>query len=154
MPPRPSSPPKARLRTIEKLAAAGIPVGVMTAPIIPALNDHEIPKLIAAAAAAGARQAAYVAVRLPYANRELFERWLGEHFPDRKEKVLNQIRALRDGKLNSSEFGGRMKGTGRLAGQIESLFHIACRKAGIGRDRLRLSTSAFRRPPGDQLEFF
>jgi DNA repair photolyase len=149
-----TSPPVARLRTIEKLTAAGIPVGVMTAPIIPAINDHEIPKLIAAAASAGARYAAYVAVRLPYANKDLFEGWLDEHFPDRKEKVLNQIKSLRDGKLNSSEFGQRMKGTGRLAAQIEDMFHIACRKAGIGRERLKLSTASFRRPPGSQLELF
>jgi len=149
-----TSPPRARLRAIERLAEAGIPVGVMTAPIIPAINDHEIPALIAAAAKAGARHAAYVALRLPYANKALFEGWLAEHFPDRKDKVLNQLKALRGGKLNSSEFGERMTGTGRLAAQMESMFKLACRRAGIGRERLELSTAAFRRPPGDQLELF
>ena len=149
-----TSPPQARLRTIEKLAAAGIPVGVMTAPVIPAINDHEVPSLIAAAADAGARFAGYVAVRLPHANKELFDLWLDEHFPDRKEKVLNQIRSLRDGKLNSAEFGQRMKGSGRLATQIEDMFQVASRQAGIGRERLELSAASFRRPRGNQLELF
>jgi DNA repair photolyase len=149
-----TSPPRARLRTIEKLAAAGIPVGVMIAPVIPAVNDHEIPRLIAAAAEAGATYAAYVTVRLPHANKELFEQWLDEHLPDRKEKVLGQIRSLREGKLNDSEFGQRMRGVGNLALQIEQLFNVASRKAGIGQERLKLSVAAFRRPMGPQLELF
>ncbi|MGB0581892.1 MAG: PA0069 family radical SAM protein [Limisphaerales bacterium] len=149
-----TSPPAARLRTIRTLAEAGIPVGVMVAPVIPAINDHEIPKLIAAAAEAGATHAAFVAIRLPYANKELFDQWLEEHFPDRKEKVLNQIRSLRDGKLNSSDFGDRMRGTGNIAEQIEQMFTIASRKAGLNRRKLNLSAVSFRRPAGNQLEFF
>jgi len=149
-----TSPPAARLRTIRKLAEAGVPVGVMIAPVIPAINDHEIPKLIAAAADAGARHAAFIAIRLPYANKDLFDRWLEENFPDRKEKVLNQIRSLRDGRLNSSDFGERMRGTGQIAEQIENMFKIACRKAGMNEEKLNLSNDSFRRPRGDQLEFF
>jgi DNA repair photolyase len=149
-----TSPPAARLRAIEKLAAAGIPVGVMVAPVIPALNDHEIPKLLSAAADAGARFASYVTLRLPYANKELFEGWLREHFPERSEKVLNQIRSLRDGRLNDSSFGSRMRGTGPLADQIDSLFRVAARKAGLNDQRLRLSIAAFRRPGGTQLQLF
>lgn len=149
-----TSPPAARLRTIRTLAEAGITVGVMVAPVIPALNDHEIPKLIAAAAEAGARHAAFVPIRLPYANKELFDQWLAEHFPDRQDKVLNQIRSLRDGKLNNSDFGQRMRGAGRLAEQIKSMFEIACRKAGMNGEKLNLSTASFRRPAGDQMELF
>jgi len=149
-----TSPPLARLRTIARLAAAGVPTGVMIAPVIPAINDHEIPKLLASAAEAGARFASFVTVRLPYANKELFDQWLGEHFPDRKEKVLNQIKSLRDGKLNDSEFGQRMKGTGPLAEQISKMFEISSRKTGIGNERLNLSTDHFRRPAGNQLELF
>lgn len=149
-----TAPPKSRLRTIRRLADAGIPVGVMTASIIPAINDHEILQLITAAADAGARHASYVVLRLPHANKDLFDRWLDEHFPDRKQKVPNQIKSLREGKLNSAEFGARMKGTGRLAKQIESMFGIACRKAGIGREGLKLSTAAFRRSRDKQLELF
>jgi DNA repair photolyase len=149
-----TSPPKARLRTIEKLAAAGIPVGVMIAPVIPAVNDHEIPALVAAAADAGASYAAYVAVRLPHANKELFEQWLEEHMPDRKDKVLGQVRSLREGKLNDSAFGQRMRGVGNLAKQIEQLFNVSCRKSGIGGERLKLSVAAFRRPSGRQMELF
>lgn len=149
-----TSPPLARLRAIERLATAGIPVGVMIAPVIPALNDHEIPQLLQHAATAGARFASFVTLRLPYANKDLFEAWLQEHFPDRREKVLNQIRSLRDGKLNDATFGNRMRGSGPLATQIDSMFRIACRKAGIGSERLRLSTSAFRRPGGTQLSLF
>lgn len=149
-----TSPPQSRLRTISRLTEAGIPVGVMIAPVIPAINDHEIPKLLASAADAGARFAAYVSLRLPYGNKDLFDRWLEEHYPDRKEKVLNQIKSLRDGKLNESEFGRRMRGTGPLAEQIRQMFEISCRKAGIGDEKLNFSTTHFRRPAGNQLELF
>lgn len=149
-----TSPPKARLSAIRRLSAAGIPVGVMIAPVIPALNDHEVPRLIEAAAEAGARHAAFVPVRLPYQNRELFVNWLAEHFPDRQEKVLNQIRSMRGGKLNSSDFGNRMRGEGRIAEQIQQLFMVACRKAGIANNRLRLSTESFRRGELNQPELF
>ncbi len=146
-----TSPPAARLATITDLAQAGIPVGVLTAPMIPGLNDHELPHLLAAAANAGAQFAGYVTLRLPYQNKALFEQWLQEHYPLRKDKVLARIRAVRDGDLNSAEFGTRMRGTGLFADQIEQLFDVGCRKAGLNRAALPLSTAAFRRPGGIQL---
>jgi DNA repair photolyase len=119
----------------------------MTAPVIPGLNDHELPNLISAAAEAGASFAAYTPVRLPYAVRPLFEDWLARHFPERKEKVLNHIRSMRGGKLNDSRFGSRMRGEGIFAGHIAQLFSLSCRRAGIGDGRFpSLSTVAFRRP--------
>src|SRR4051812_38039320 len=122
--------PKHRLAAIETLSRAGVPVGVLLAPMIPGLTDHEIPNLVAAAASAGAQYAGYVVLRLPFAVKSLFEEWLTQHFPDRKDKVLNHIRALRDGRLNDPNFGTRMRGEGKIADQIEALFSIASRKAG------------------------
>lgn len=145
MEPRTSRPAR-RLAAIEALAQAGIPVGVMIAPVIPGLTDHEIPALISAAAEAGASFAAYTPVRLPYAVRPLFEDWLERHFPERKEKVLNRIRSVRGGKLNDPRFGTRMRGEGIFAEHIAQLFSISCRRAGIGEKKFpSLSTAAFRR---------
>ncbi len=149
-----TSPPAARLATIRKLADAGVPVGVMVAPVIPGLTDHEIPNIAAAAVEAGARFAGHVVVRLPYAVAPLFEQWLATHFPDKKEKVLNRLRALRGGKLYDSQFGKRMTGEGIFAEQIENLFNVACRRAGIANNVLNLSTGSFRRPGGKQLALF
>src|SRR5438876_476982 len=117
--------PGHRLAAIEALSQARIPVGVLVAPVIPALNDHELPALLAAAAKAGAKSAGYVALRLPYAVAPLFEDWLTRHFPDRKEKVLNRIRAIRGGKLNDPKFGSRMEGEGIYAKQIAKMFDVA-----------------------------
>lgn len=153
MEPRTATPP-ARLSAIETLASAGVPVGVMVAPIIPGLNDHEIPSIIQAAVQAGAKFAGHVTLRLPFAVAPLFEEWLARHFPDRKEKVLNQIRSLRGGKLNDSRFGSRMTGEGIFAEQIQSLFRVACRKAGIENAHPRLTAEAFRRTSGNQLQLF
>ena len=138
--------PHHRLAAIEALSKAGIPVGVMTAPIIPALNDHEIPNLIAAAVNAGAQFAGYVTLRLPFGLGPLFEEWLARHFPDRKEKVLNRVRAVRGGKINDPNFGTRMRGEGTFADQIEGLFEAACRKAGVAGRHPELSAAAFRVP--------
>jgi DNA repair photolyase len=148
-----TSPPAARLGAISALAKAGIPVGVLVAPVIPGLTDHEIPALVEAAAQAGARTAGYVMLRLPHAVAPLFEQWLGNHFPDRKEKVLNRLRSMRQGKLNESAFGRRMRGEGIFADQVEALFDVACRKHGLGNERVSLSTAAFRKPAGNQMEF-
>lgn len=153
MEPRAST-PALRLEAIRALAQAGIPVGVMVAPTLPGLTDHEMPSIIAAAAQAGARFAGYVVLRLPYAVKSLFERWLEEHMPDRKSKVLNRIRAVRGGKLNDPRFGNRMKGEGIFAEQIAKLFTASCQKAGILGRHPELSTAAFRRPSGSQLSFF
>ena len=145
MEPRTSRPVR-RLAAIEALARAGVSVGVMTAPVIPGLNDHELPSLISAAAEAGAGFAAYTPVRLPHTVRPLFEDWLARQFPERKEKVLNRIRSMRGGRLNDPHFGSRMRGEGIFANQISQLFDISCRRAGLeGKCFPRLSTAAFRR---------
>jgi DNA repair photolyase len=140
-----TSTPAARLETIEKLRSVGVPVGVMVAPIIPGLTDHEVPKILEACAKAGAQFAAYTIVRLPWAVAPLFEHWLEEHFPDRKEKILGRIKHLRgNGRLNTSKWHTRMTGEGVFAQQIASLFEIARRRAGIG-ERPKLSTASFRK---------
>jgi DNA repair photolyase len=145
MEPRTSRPAR-RLATMEALARAGVPVGVMTAPVIPGLTDHELPALISAAGRAGATFAAYVPLRLPYTVRPLFEEWLERHFPDRKVKVLNRIRSMRGGELNDPRFGSRMRGEGVFADQIAQMFSISCRRAGIAEGRFpKLSTAAFRK---------
>jgi DNA repair photolyase len=146
--------PAHRLAAIRKLRDAGIPVGVMIAPIIPGLNDHEIPSLLAEAARAGATSAGKVVLRLPFALKELFEGWLERHFPEQKDKVLNRIRALRDGQLNDPAPGRRMTGEGLFAEQIAKMFEVACRRAGLNEDGRALSTAAFRRPGGVQLDLF
>jgi DNA repair photolyase len=147
-----TSPPAARLGAVNALAKAGIPVGVLMAPVIPGLTDHEIPALMEAAARAGARAAGYVMLRLPHAVAPLFEQWLGTHYPDRKEKVLNRLRSMRQGKLNESAFGRRMRGEGIFADQVEALFGVACRKHGLANEHVSLSTAAFRTPGGSQLD--
>ena len=138
--------PSHRLEAIAQAAKAGIPTGVVVAPIIPAVNDHEIPAILAAAAEAGARFAGYVVLRLPHGLGPLFEDWLERHLPDRKQKVLNQIRSLRQGKLNDPNFGSRMRGQGPLAKQIASMFRVAKRRAGIEERGPDLSVKAFRKP--------
>src|SRR6266446_271828 len=141
-----TSAPSARLEVIEQLRDSGVPVGVMVAPIIPGLTDHEVPKILEACGKAGAQFAGYTIVRLPWAVAPLFEHWLEEHFPARKEKILGRIRDLRgNGKLNNSKWHTRMTGEGILAEQIASLFKVGCRRAGIGK-RPQLCTASFRRP--------
>lgn len=149
MEPRTSA-PAARLDAVGKLRAAGIPVGVMVAPVIPGINDHEIPAIVAACAKAGAQFAGYVLLRLPWAVRPLFEHWLDEHFPERKTKVLERMRHTRGGeKLYDSRWRKRQIGEGIFAEQIEKIFEVSCRRAGFG-ERPQLSTAAFRRS-GEQL---
>lgn len=138
--------PAHRLAAIRALSEAGVPVGVMTAPVIPAVNDHEVPALIAAAVEAGAKFAGYVVLRLPHGLGPLFEDWLLRHFPDRREKVLGQLKAIRGGRVNDPRFGSRMRGEGIFAEQMAALFATACRKAGIAGNRPQLSTAAFRVP--------
>ena len=146
-----TSPPLARLKAISELAGAGIPVGVNIAPIIPGLTDHELPAILKAAAKAGATSAGYTVVRLPHAVAPLFENWLATHFPDRKEKILNRIRAMRDGKLYKSEWGKRFTGEGIYADQLAQMFDVARRKAGIRNDGAELSAESFRRAEEKQL---
>lgn len=152
MEPRASHPSK-RLEAIAHLKAAGVPVGVNVAPVIPGLTDEEIPAIVQAAAEAGAVFAGMQPVRLPYGVKDLFSQWLETHMPDRKDKVLNRIRALRGNKLNDPRFGTRMRGEGVFAQQIEQLFESACRRAGIRRQGPPLSTQHFRRP-STQLALF
>ncbi len=149
-----TAPPAARLAAIRELAQAGIPAGVNMAPVIPGLTDHEMPAILQAAADAGATAAGFAVVRLPYAVAPLFEKWLETHFPDRKEKVLNRLRSLRGGKLNDSQWGKRLRGEGVFADQMEQMFEVARRKAGIQNYGNELSAAAFRRPPGAQLPLF
>jgi DNA repair photolyase len=149
-----TSPPAARLAAIRSLAEAGVPVGVMVAPVIPAVNDQEIPAILKAAAAGGAQFASYVMLRLPHGVKDLFVDWLERHFPDRRRKVLGQIEAMRGGRLNESGFGRRMRGEGLLAEQVAQLFHAASRKHGLAEEGPGLSTAAFRRPGGLQLPLF
>jgi DNA repair photolyase len=141
-----TSPPQARLDAVAKLRRAGIPVGVMVAPIIPALNEHEVPSILEACGKAGAQSAAYVILRLPWSVAPIFERWLEEHFPERKEKVLGRVRHVRGRgeKVYDSRWKVRQTGEGIFAEQIAALFQMSCRRYGIG-PRPELSTAAFRR---------
>ena len=140
-----TSTPELRLDAISTLAEAGIPVGVNVAPVIPALTDHEMPAILAAAKKAGARWANYVALRLPWAVAPLFEQWLTENFPDRKDKVLNRVRELRNGKLYDATWGQRGRGTGIFAEQTDALFDVTCRKLGLNEEERALTTEHFRR---------
>lgn len=149
-----TSPPSARLAAIRKFAEAKIPVSVNVAPIIPGLTDHEAPKILQAARDAGATSAGFTVIRLPHANAPLFEQWLQTHFPDRKEKVLNRLKAMRGGKLYDAEWGKRFGGEGIFAEQIAKIFEVARRRAGFNNDFEELSISAFRRPGGTQLGLF
>lgn len=148
-----TSRPAARLRAIEDLAKAGIPVGVNVAPCIPGLTDHEMPAILKAARDAGAESAGFTPVRLPLAVTPLFTAWLAEHRPLRKEKVLENIRNMRDGKLNDANFGSRMRGTGALAENMRQMFKITTKKLGMNQKSFALDSSHFCRP-GDQLSFF
>jgi len=154
MEPRASAPVR-RLAAISSLAQAGIPVGVMVAPIIPGLTDHEIPAIVNAAAQAGARFAGHTIIRLPYSVKDLFTQWLETHYPERKNKILNRIRTIRRGKLNDSRWHQRMRGQGVFAESTHTLFAAVCRKAGLTPSGPQLSTAAFRRPDeGLQLSLF
>ena len=152
MEPRASHPAR-RLEAVRTLADAGVPVGVMVAPIIPGLTDHEVPAILEAAAAAGAFTAGRNVVRLPHGVKDLFAAWLDTHAPDRKAKVLNRVRAMRDGKLNESTFGARMVGDGPFADSIHQMFDLHRRRLGLTRS-LKLSSAAFRRPGGTQASLF
>ena len=156
MEPRAST-PRRRFEALRELSAAGIPCGVMAAPIIPGLNDDQIPAILEAAAEAGASRAGYILVRLPHGLRELFSDWLATHFPDRRDRVLNRLREARDGNLNDPRFHHRMKGGGKYAEQIGRLFETVRRRVGLGGGgngrTASPSTAAFRRRP-DQRSLF
>jgi DNA repair photolyase len=145
-----TSRPQARLQAVRELTDAGIPVGVMMAPIIPGLTDHEIPNIIAAAKEAGAVSAYYTIVRLPLSVEPIFVNWVKENVPERAEKIIHQIQSLRGGKMYQSDFGSRMRGEGVLADHIKQFFELNCRRHGLNEKRTELSTHAFRRP-GEQM---
>jgi DNA repair photolyase len=153
MEPRTSSPER-RLEAIAVLARAGIPTGVLVAPVVPALTDSEIPSILERAAAAGARYAGHVVLRLPHGVKSIFEEWLVTHYPDRKEKVLARVRALRGGRLYQARFGERMGGTGIFAEQIQTLFEASRRKYGLSERGPAPSTASFRRPGPAQRGLF
>jgi DNA repair photolyase len=126
----------------------------MVAPIIPGLNEVEVPAIIKAAVQAGAQCAGYTHLRLPYGVAPLFEQWLEQHLPTKKDKVLNRVRAMRGGQLNENQFGKRMRGEGIFADQIASLFKLACRQSGLPNQAPALSTASFRRSLDPQLTLF
>lgn len=144
-----TSAPHARLDAIRKLTQASVPVRVMTAPIIPGVNDNEIPQLLQAAAEAGAIGANYVLLRLPLSVAPMFMDWLARHFPDRKSRVEAWIRDMRHGKLNHAQFGERMKGAGEMAEQINNLYRIFARRHRLNRHLPKLDAMRFR-PPSTQ----
>ena len=148
--PRTSSPQR-RLEALRTLSEAGIRTSVLIAPVIPGLNDHEIPAICNEVAKAGATAVGFVMLRLPLSVAPLFEDWLTRHYPDRKAKVLHKLQEMRAGKLNDPNFGSRMRGTGPVAQQIADLLRLARRRTGLNKRHEPLSTSAFRRP-GEQLK--
>lgn len=153
--PRAPSPAR-RLAAMARLRDAGVPVGVLFAPLIPALNDHELERVLEAAHAAGAEAAGYGLLRLPRELRQLFEDWLVTHYPDRAAHVLSLLRQMRGGELNDSRFGHRMRGDGVFAGLYRQRLQRCCERLGLNRMRRELNTARFRPPARDagQLALF
>ena len=153
--PRASSPAQ-RLDAIRQLRAAGIPVGVSMAPVIPALTDEEIPAILNAAAEAGAQFVGTTVVRLPFSVKDIFSAWLDTHFPERKDKVLGRIRAMQGATLSHKDFGTRLKGEGIWAEQIHAMVKVSMKRAGFASGRPEVSGAAFCRPReiGGQLDLF
>jgi len=152
--PRAASPTR-RLRTIETLARAGVPVCVNVAPVIPFVNEPEIERILEAASAAGARGAFYTLLRLPWEVAPLFRQWLQVHLPQRAERVMNRVREMRGGRDYDADFASRMKGTGLWADLIRQRFDKACARLGLGRARFDLRDDLFQPPsPGSQLDLF
>jgi len=145
--------PAARLRVVRELSAAGIPTGVLAAPMIPAINDSELERIVAAAAAAGAFRAGYVLLRLPHELKIIFRQWLDEHFPERAEHVMSLVRDTRDGRENDPRFGSRMRGSGPWAQLLKDRFALACKRHGLTASRERELSCAHFQPPasGGQL---
>jgi len=148
--------PQRRLETVKRLSAAGIPAGVLFAPVIPALNDAEMESILEAASNAGARYAGYVLLRLPHEVKNLFEEWLQVHEPLKAARIMNRVRDMRGGQENDPRFGTRMRGTGIFAEVIRHRFDLACKRHGLTRSARSLDTSKFNPPgaPGRQLTLF
>jgi DNA repair photolyase len=132
---------------VRALSAQGVPVGVLVSPVIPALNDVDMERVLGAAAEAGARAAHYILVRLPLEIKDLFSEWLDTHYPDRAERVRNLIRDTRGGKLYDARFGTRMRGEGVYAELIARRFQVAAHRLGLDRGMPPLDCSQFQRPP-------
>ena len=147
MEPRASTPTK-RLEAIRAMSEAGIPTDVMASPMIPALNDHELERILDAGAAAGAKEASYVLLRLPLEVSPLFRDWLLRHYPDRYRHVMSLVRSMRGGKDYDAEFGKRMKGSGPYAWQISRRFELAAKKYGLTRRTIGLNSDLFVPPSG------
>jgi DNA repair photolyase len=145
MEPRAATPPR-RIEAIKALSEAGVPVSVMVAPIVPAINDSEIERILETARGAGAVEAGFVLLRLPLELKELFREWLATEFPDRAAKVINVLRSMHGGKDYVAEFGLRQRGTGPYAEQIGMRFRLATKRLGLNERHLRLRTDLFRRP--------
>ena len=143
--------PHKRIAAIGALAAAGIPTYVSVSPIVPAITDHELEAILAAAAEAGARAAFFIPIRLPHEVAPLFRAWLDAHHPDRADKVMNIIRAIRSGRDNDPDFFTRMRGSGPWADLIRTRFAIACRRLGLNRERIELRCDLFRPAEGPQM---
>jgi DNA repair photolyase len=137
-----------RIRTIEELSKLGVPMGVMLGPMIPGLNEHEMPAIIKAASEAGARFSAYTFIRLNGAIKFLFHDWLYKNFPDRADKVWHMIEGSHDGKVNDSRWGVRMRGEGGIAKMVNDQYHTYTKKYGLGHERLEVDCSRFMRPGG------
>ena len=146
--------PQARLKALEQLAAAGVPVGVMVAPVIPSLTDHEMEHILEAAKNAGATRAGYTLLRLPHEVKDLFREWLAEHYPDRAQHVMSIINQSRGGKDYQAQFGTRMVGTGVFAELLRKRFQVAKRKLGLDApdERFELRTDLFRPPAVNQAQ--
>lgn len=138
--------PKRRIETLQRLSNAGVPTGVMFAPVIPILNDGEMERVLETASSAGARFAGYVIVRLPHEIKDLFRQWLEDHEPAKAEHVMNRIRDLRGGKENDPQFGSRMTGTGIYAQLIHRRFELACKRLGLNESKHTLDSTQFRAP--------
>jgi DNA repair photolyase len=155
MEPRASTPVK-RLEALRLLSNAGVPTAVMTAPVIPAINDSEIERILDAAANAGVTEAGYVMLRLPLEIKDLFREWLKEHFPDKSKHVIALVRDLHGGRDYDATFGKRQTGSGPYAWSVGRRFELACRRLGLNRRRSRLTTALFKPPArrGNQLDLF
>jgi DNA repair photolyase len=148
--------PQRRLQTIERLARAGVPVGVSVSPVIPFLNEPELERILDAAAQAGAGRAFSIVLRLPWEVNPLFQQWLQAHFPDRAARIMSRVREMRGGRDNDARFGSRMKGSGVWAQLLRQRFDKACSRLGLNRERIELDLSAFKRPrpPAVQARLF
>jgi len=155
MEPRASTPPK-RLEAIRELSRAGVPTAIMTAPIVPAINDSEIERLLDAGAANGAVEAGFVMLKMPFEIKDLFREWLREHFPDKEKHVISLVRDIHGGKDYDSTWGLRQTGTGPYAWSIGRRFELACNRLGLNARSYRLTTALFKKPVlrGDQMDLF